>query len=86
VSKWRQRFAKARLDGLQDAPRSGKPKTYDDKTEKRMLALLDNKPPDGYSQWNGRLLRHWAMSVTIRFGVYYASSTFNCSGGEVGVS
>lgn len=56
VSKWRQRFAKARLDGLQDAPRSGKPKTYDDNTEKRMLALLDNNPPDGYSQWNGRLL------------------------------
>lgn len=56
VSNWRQRFAKARLDGLQDAPRSGKPKTYDENTEKRMLALLDHKPPDGYSQWNGRLL------------------------------
>lgn len=56
VSKWRQRFAKARLDGLHDAPRSGKPKLYDDKTEKRMLALLDDNPPDGYSQWNGRLL------------------------------
>jgi transposase len=56
VSKWRQRFARARLDGLQDAPRSGKPKIYDDKAEKRMLALLDNQPPDGYSQWNGRLL------------------------------
>lgn len=56
VSKWRQRFGKARLNGLRDAPRSGKPRTYDDTSEKRMLALLDRNPPDGYSQWNGRLL------------------------------
>lgn len=56
VSKWRQRFAQHRLAGLGDAARPGKPKTYDDKTEKRLLTLLDEKPPDGYSQWNGRLL------------------------------
>lgn len=56
VSKWRQRFAKDGLTGLQDAARSGKPKTYDDGTEKRLLALLDSHPPEGYSQWNGRLL------------------------------
>jgi transposase len=56
VSKWRQRFAQHKLAGLGDAARSGKPKTYDDKTEKRILTLLDEKPPDGYSQWNGRLL------------------------------
>jgi transposase len=56
VSKWRQRFAQRRLDGLGDAPRPGKPKAYDDKTEKRILTLLDAAPPEGYSQWNGRLL------------------------------
>lgn len=56
VSKWRQRFASQRLPGLRDAPRSGKPKTYDEVTEKRLLALLDSPPPEGYSQWNGRLL------------------------------
>lgn len=56
VSKWRQRFAKDRLAGLQDAARTGKPKTYDDHTEQRILALLDSAPPDGYSQWNGHLL------------------------------
>lgn len=56
VSKWRQRFGRNRLPGLQDSPRSGKPKSYDEQTEKRVLSLLDADPPEGYSQWNGRLL------------------------------
>ena len=56
VSKWRQRFCQDRLAGLEDATRPGKPKTYDEKTEKRILALLDTDPPEGYSQWNGHLL------------------------------
>jgi transposase len=56
VSKWRKRFLRDRLAGLEDAARPGKPKTYDEKAEKRVLSLLDADPPDGYSQWNGRLL------------------------------
>ena len=56
VSKWRQRFGAQRLAGLGDAARSGKPAKYDVSTEKRVLALLDEPPPKGYSQWNGRLL------------------------------
>jgi transposase len=56
VSKWRQRFAQKRLAGLSDATRPGKPKVYDEATEKRILSLLDERPPSGYSQWNGRLL------------------------------
>src|SRR5215470_697837 len=56
VSKWRQRFIKLRLNALSDAPRSGKPQKYGADTEERVLALLDQKPPRGYSQWNGRLL------------------------------
>ena len=56
VSKWRQRFGAKRLVGLGDAERSGKPAKYDQNTEKRVLGLLDEPPPKGYSQWNGRLL------------------------------
>lgn len=56
VSKWRQRFAQGRLSALSDAPRSGKPRTYDGETEARVLALLDQPAPDGYAQWNGPLL------------------------------
>lgn len=56
VSKWRQRFAASRVAGLQDAARSGKPAKYDESTEQRVLKLLDEGPPQGYSQWNGSLL------------------------------
>jgi transposase len=56
VSKWRQRFGKDRLEGLGDAPRPGKPARYDADTEKRVLDLLDQPPPKGYSQWNGARL------------------------------
>ena len=56
VSKWRQRFGAHRLSGLGDAARSGKPAKYGRDTEKRVLRMLDQPPPKGYSQWNGRLL------------------------------
>lgn len=56
VSKWRQRFVQGRLEAMGDAARSGKPAKYDETTEKRVLALLDEAPPKGYSHWNGRLL------------------------------
>ena len=56
VSKWRRRFAKGRLSGLLDAPRSGKPPKYNFDTEKQILTKLDEPPPEGYASWNGRLL------------------------------
>jgi transposase len=56
VSKWRQRFGARRLEGLSDSARCGKPVKYDQNTEKRVLALLDESAPKGYAQWNGRLL------------------------------
>jgi transposase len=56
VSKWRQRFAKHRMFGLSDFQRSGKPGRYDEQTEKRVLDLLEQPPPEGNAQWNGRLL------------------------------
>ena len=56
VSKWRQRFVQSRLEGLSDAPRSGKPSKYNERTEERILKMLDETPPKGFSQWNGKLL------------------------------
>jgi transposase len=56
VSKWRLRFAQARLAGLQDAPRPGAAPRYDADTEKRILAKLEEKPPSGYSTWTGTLV------------------------------
>jgi transposase len=64
VSKWRQRFVRERLNALSDAPRSGKPQKYTETTEKRVLALLDQPPPEGYAQWNGTLLAKKLGDVT----------------------
>lgn len=56
VSKWRTRFAGARLEGLEDSPRSGKPALYGEETTRRILAQLDEPPPAGYSTWTGSLV------------------------------
>ncbi len=56
VSKWRQRFARHRLEGLHDGSRSGKPRRYDPSTGKRVLKQLDQAPPPGHSTWAGGLL------------------------------
>ena len=56
VSRWCQRFGKDRIAGLADAARSGKPAHYSKSTERRVLSLLDERPPKGYSQWNGNRL------------------------------
>ena len=56
VSKWRTRFARQRMSGLTDAPRAGRPPRYDEHTVQRILRQLDEPPPEGYAQWNGRLV------------------------------
>ena len=56
VSKWRQRFVRHRLAGLDDAPRPGKPRRYDAASQRRILAQLDAPPPAGYAAWTGGLI------------------------------
>ena len=56
VSKWRTRFAEQRIPGLSDAPRGAGRQKYNEATEQRILATLDNPPPEGYAAWSGRLL------------------------------
>jgi len=56
VVQWRRRFAQSRLEGLQDIPRPGAKNKYDQDTERRILAQLDEPPPAGYSSWSGKLV------------------------------
>jgi transposase len=56
ISKWRTRFVKEGLEGLLDELRTGQPCKYTGETERTILRKLDEPPPKGYAQWNGRLL------------------------------
>ncbi len=53
VIKWRQRFVKERLRGLEDAPRPGAPKIYREDFRNRVLATLETQPPSGQAVWDG---------------------------------
>ena len=77
LSKWRQRFGRDRLAGLEDARRTSKPKTYGQQAEQRILALLDSDPPEGYSQCNGRLLaKHLEVATArCRLGIIHAGGS-----------
>lgn len=56
VSKWRTRFARRGIEGLRDALREGAPRRYGKDTERRIVAVLDEAPPQGYSTWTGALV------------------------------
>ena len=56
VTKWRQRFARERLDGLVDAPRPGAArKISDDVVEAIVVESLETAPPDA-THWSTRAL------------------------------
>jgi transposase len=56
IIKWRDRFAAKGLAGLHDAPRSGKPVTYDVTWKRSVLQKLNEAPPAPYARWDGPLL------------------------------
>lgn len=56
IGKWRTRFSEKGIAGLQDAPRKGAPARYNKDTQRRILAVLDQKPPEGFSIWTGPLV------------------------------
>jgi len=53
VIKWRQRFVRAGLRGLRDAPRPGAQRRYDNAFRKRILTVLEEPPPAGQATWDG---------------------------------
>jgi transposase len=67
VSKWRVRFAQDRLDGLADAPRSGKPRTYGADADRRILALLDRPPPQGFARWTAPLIARQLADISDQY-------------------
>lgn len=56
ISRIRQRFLEAGIDGLADRPRSGRPPQLTESKSARIVALTLKQPPKGISQWSTREL------------------------------
>lgn len=55
VGKWRARFAADRIDGLEDAPRSGRPRAVSDEQVQALVdRTLHSKPANGDRAWSTR--------------------------------
>ncbi len=56
ISRWKRRFHQARLGGLRDAPRSGRPDRLSPAMEAKLLAATQRPPPSPYTHWSVRRL------------------------------
>lgn len=65
VIKWRARFAQHGLKGLDDAPRPGATRVYDEDFRNRVLATLEKPPPAGQATWDGP-----ALAVAVNGSVH----------------
>ena len=52
AAKWRDRFITKGMEGLQNAPKPGRPKIYDDAWGAMVIAKLNKAPPEGVAEWN----------------------------------
>ena len=67
ASKWRVRFARSRMVGLDDAGERGAEPKYGAEHNARILALLDRKPPAGHSNWTGPLLAGALGDIHVQY-------------------
>lgn len=65
VGLWRRRFAKDRMAGLEDMPRSGRPRLYGHDERLKIVAAVTSQRPEFESQWSHRLLADYLGDVGI---------------------
>ena len=54
VSKWRNRFARRRVDGLYDNPRPGPPRRIDDAKVEEVVVKTSSRGPADATHWSTR--------------------------------
>lgn len=63
VAKWRDRYKARGLACLEDAPRSGRPRSIDGLQSAKITALACSDAPEGYARWSLRLLADKAVEA-----------------------
>jgi len=63
ASKWRVRYARDRMAGLSETGDRGADPKYGPEHGQRILAMLDQPPPAGYSNWTAPLLARQLMDI-----------------------
>lgn len=63
VAAWRERYQRAGLSGLADAPRSGRPVKIDGVQPAKITALACSQAPTGHGRWALRLLADKAVEL-----------------------
>ena len=70
IAKWKKRFIQLGIDGLQDAPRPGKPTIYTEVDKARVIQKACSKPEGGYSNWSQRrIAKELGMSQSTVQGI-----------------
>ena len=67
ASKWRVRYAKDRLAGFSETGNRGAEAKYGEEAGRRILAVLDTMPPDGYANWSGPLIANALGDVHVQY-------------------
>jgi len=67
ASKWRVRYARQRLAGLDETGDRGAEAKYTIATDKRILGVLDDPPPEGCGRWTGPLIAARLGDVDVQY-------------------
>jgi transposase len=67
ASKWRVRYARDRLAGLDETGDRGAEPKYTAETDKRILAVLDRPVPAGHGRWTGPLIAAELGDVDVQY-------------------
>jgi len=73
VGKWRRRFAKRRVAGLRDEPRSGRPPKFTPRQKTRVLKKATQRPRDygvPFSHWDAASLSRLAVEAGITKSIH----------------
>ena len=70
VNKWRQRFRTSGIEGLKDAPRSGKPRVITPEQQAMVIEKACTKPKGGYTNWSqARIAKEVGISQSKVFQI-----------------